>query len=379
MTTLEAIRTDSLLDRAATVAPVLAQHASRHDVEGTFVSESLDALRDAGLLAAGVPTELGGLGATNRELGELQRELAHHCGSTALATSMHQHVVCFTAWRYRRGLPGAEATLRRVADEGIVLVSTGGGDWTHPRGTAVRVEGGFRVSGTKRFASQSTAGTAMSTMAVFDDPEQGRRVLNLAVPFASDGVTVKDNWDTLGMRGTASNDIVFEDVFVPDERVLANRPYGVYDPPLQVIGSVAMPIISAVYLGVAEAAFSAAVDAARSRADDPTVRRQVGLIRHRLQVAAWTLDGVFDLVGPDPAPSAETLAAVMIAKREIALAGIEVCDLAMEVAGGGAFFRGSVVERCYRDIRAAKFHPTTPEDTLLLAGEQAFMPPGGPS
>ena len=370
---------DSLVERAADLAPVLREHAGRHDVEGTFVSESIDALRGAGLLAAGVPTELGGLGGDNRDLAALQRELAHHCGSTALATSMHQHVVCFTAWRYRRGLPGAEATLRRVAEEGIVLVSTGGGDWTHPRGTAVRVEGGFRVSGTKRFASQSVAGTAMSTMATYDDPEEGLRVLNLAVPFASDGVRVSDNWDTLGMRGTASNDVVLDDVFVPDERVLANRPYGVIDPPLQVIGSVAFPIVSAVYLGVAEAAFAAAVDAARSRADDPTVRRQVGLMQHRLQVASWTLDGVFDLVGPDPQPSAETLAAVMIAKREIALAGIEVCDLAMDVAGGSAFFRGSVVERCYRDIRAAKFHPTTPEDTLLLAGERAFTLPGDPS
>jgi alkylation response protein AidB-like acyl-CoA dehydrogenase len=372
MTTLEDTRTDSLLDRAATVAPVLAEHAGRHDVDGTFATESLDAIRDAGLLAAGVPVELGGLGADNRELAELQRELAHHCGSTALATSMHQHVVCFTAWRYRRGLPGAEATLRRVAEEGIVLVSTGGGDWTHPRGAAVKVDGGYLVSGHKRFASQSTAGTAMSTMATYDDPEEGQRVLNLAVPFASEGVTVLDNWDTLGMRATASNDVVLEDVFVPDERVLANRPYGVVDPPLQVIGSVAFPIVSAVYLGVAEAAFAAAVDAARTRSADPTVRRQVGLMQHRLQVAAWSLDAVLDLVGPDPAPSMETLTAVMVAKREIALAGIEVCDLAMEVAGGSAFFRGSVVERCYRDIRAAKFHPTTPEDTLLLAGDQAF-------
>ena len=379
MTTLEDHRTDSLLDRAAHVAPVLAQHASRHDVEGTFVSESLDALREAGLLAAGVPTELGGLGATNRELAELQRELAHHCGSTALATAMHQHVVCFTAWRYRRGLPGAEATLRRVAEEGIVLVSTGGGDWTHPRGTATRVDGGFRVTGTKRFASQSTVGAAMSTMAAYDDPEQGRRVLNLAVPFASEGVRVGDNWDSLGMRGTASNDVVLEDVFVPDERVLANRPYGVIDPPLQVIGCVAMPIISAVYLGVAEAAFDAAVTAARGRADDPVVRRQVGLMRHRLQVATWSLDGVLALIGPDPQPSTDHLAAVMVAKREVALAGREVCDLAMDVAGGAAFFRGSVVERCYRDIRAATFHPTTPEDTLLLAGDQALSPSGAPS
>ena len=95
------------------------------------------------------PTELGGLGATIREVAAVQRELAHHCGSTALATSMHQHVVSFTAWRYRRDLPGAEATLRRVADDGIVLVSTGGADLTHPKGEATKVEGGYRVSGRK--------------------------------------------------------------------------------------------------------------------------------------------------------------------------------------------------------------------------------------
>jgi alkylation response protein AidB-like acyl-CoA dehydrogenase len=372
MTTLQEPRTDSILVRAAELAPVLEQHAARHDVDGTFVSEATDALRDAGLLAAGVPTELGGLGADNRELTALQRELAHHCGSTALATSMHQHVVYFTTWRYRRGMPGAEATLRRVAEEGLVLVSTGGGDWTHPRGEAVRTEGGFRVTGRKRFASQSTVGTVMSTMAAYDDPDQGRRVLNLAVPFASEGVTVLDNWDTLGMRGTASNDIVLEDVFVPDERVLANRPYGVIDPPLQVIGSVAFPIISGAYLGVAEAAFTAAVESVRHRAEDPMVRRQVGLMKHRLQVASWALDSVLDVVGPDPAPSMDTLSAVMLAKREVALAGVEVCDIAMELAGGPAFFRGSVVERCYRDIRAAKFHPTTPEDTLQLAAEQVL-------
>jgi alkylation response protein AidB-like acyl-CoA dehydrogenase len=197
-------------------------------------------------------------------------------------------------------------------------------------------------------------------------------VLNLAVPFASEGVTVLDNWDTLGMRGTASNDIVLEDVFVPDERVLANRPYGVIDPPLQVIGSVAFPIISGAYLGVAEAAFTAAVESVRKRAEDPVVRRQVGLMKHRLQVASWALDSALDVVGPDPAPSMDTLSAVMLAKREVALAGVEVCDIAMDLAGGPAFFRGSVVERAYRDIRAAKFHPTTPEDTLQLAAEQVF-------
>jgi alkylation response protein AidB-like acyl-CoA dehydrogenase len=65
----------------------------------------------------------------------------------------------------------------------------------------------------------------------------------------------------------------------------------------------------------------------------------------------------------------------MIAKREIALAGVEVCDLAMEVGGGAAFFKGSVIERCYRDIRGIKFHPLPPEGTLLHAGKLTLGQP----
>ena len=366
---------DDLVARAKALAPVLSEHAASHDRDGDFVVESHAALREAGLLRAAVPVELGGDGATITELAALQRELAHHCGSTALATSMHQHVVAFTAWRYRRGLPGAEATLRRVAEEGIVLVSTGGGDFTHPRGEAVKVDGGFRVTGVKRFASQSSHGTVMSTMFTYDDPEQGRRILNMAVPISAEGVSVADNWNTMGMRGTASDDLRLEDVFVPEDKVLANRPYGVVDPPLQVIASIAFPIVSAVYLGVAESAYQSALGFAAGRADQPLVQRQVGLMANRLQVAGWALDGALRAVGDDPAPSLETFAAVMAAKREIALAGIEVCDLAMEVAGGPAFFKGSPIERAYRDVRAAKFHPLTPEDTLTHAGRLALELP----
>lgn len=359
-------------ERARVIGPVLAEHAARHDADGTFVTEAYDALREAGLLKAAVPVELGGDGATIAELTALQRELAHHCGSAALASSMHQHVVAFTAWRFRRGLPGAEATLRRVAEEGIVLVSTGGGDYTHPRGEAVRVDGGFRVSGRKRFASQSGHGTVISTMFVHDDPDQGRRVLNVAVPVAAEGVRVTDNWDTLGMRGTASNDIVLEDVFVPDERVLANRPYGVVDPPLQVISEIAFPIISGAYLGIAEAAYDAAVAAAAPKADSPLVQRRLGRMRQRLQVASWALDGAVAAVGEDARPSHDAYLAVMLAKAEVADAGLEVCDLAMEVAGGPAYFRGSVIERAYRDVRAVKFHPLTPEATHVEAGRNAL-------
>jgi alkylation response protein AidB-like acyl-CoA dehydrogenase len=371
---MEAGRDAALRDWAAGFGPVLAANADRHDRDGTWVQDSYDHLRDNGVLALAVPAELGGMGATIRETSLVMRELAQYCGSTALAMSMHQHVTAFTAWRYRRELPGAEATLRRVAEEGIVLVSTGGADFTMPRGEAVKVDGGYRVSGRKIFASQSPAGTVMSTMFPYEDAERGTRVLNMAVPFGA-GVTVHDNWNTLGMRGTASNDVTIEDVFVPDEKILADRPYGVVDPPLQVIASIAFSIINGVYLGVAESAAKHALLAAAAKATDPTVQRQVGLMQNRLQIAAWAHDGAVAIVGDNPAPSMETVAATMAAKREIGLAGIEVCDLAMEIAGGAAFFRGSPIERAYRDIRGVKFHPFTPEATLLHAGRLALGQP----
>lgn len=366
---------EDFIARARAVGAQIADVADSPDGDeraGSALSAGVELIRSAGLLSMAVPVELGGSGATPAEVAAVQRELARHSGSVGLATAMHQHVVAFTAWRYRRELPGAEATLRRVANDGLILLSTGGADYTDPHGEAVAVEGGFRVSGRKRFVSLSTEGDVLSTMFSYDDPDAGRRVLNVAVPVADPGVAIADNWDALGMRGTASNDVRIDDVFVPAERVLANRPWGVVDGPLQVIASIAMPIIAAVYLGVAEAAFEAAVAAAADRSSDPTVQRQVGAMAHRLTVAGWALDRVLAEVGDDPTPSEDLYTSVMIAKREVALAGVEVCDQAMELVGGPAYLRGSIIERAYRDIRAAKFHPHTPEATLRLAGRRAF-------
>jgi acyl-CoA dehydrogenase len=370
----ESEREQQLVAWAGELGREVAEHAERHDRDGTFVVEAYQLLAESGYLALAVPAELGGRGATVRQVAMAQRELARHCGSTALASVMHQHVVLFTAWRHRRDMPGAEATLRRVADEGIVLVSTGGGDLTNPRGSATRVDGGFLVSGRKPFASQAPVGAAMSTMFPYDDPDEGRVVLNMAIPTSSEGVTVLETWDALGMRGTGSHDIELKDVFVSDQQVLARRPHGRIDGPLQVILSIAMPPIAAVYLGVAEAARDHAVGliAGTARAEDTLRQRQIGLMDTRLRVAAWALDGALDMVGDDPTPSMDTVVAVMAAKREIALAAVEVCQLALEVGGGAAFSRTQPIERYLRDVQAARYHPLDPEESLVHAGKVAL-------
>ena len=263
---------------AAELGSRIAGHSAKHDRDGTFVTEAYDEMRASGYLTLAVPTELGGQGATIRQVAMAQRELARHCASTALASTMHHHVVLFTAWRYRRGLPGAEATLRRVVDDGIVLVSTGGADTTRPRGEAKKVDGGFLVSGRKIFASQSPTGAVMSTMFPYDDPDEGRIVLNMAVPMSAEGVNVLDNWDAMGMRGTGSHDVEIKDVFIPEDKVIARRPYGRLDPPLQVIFSIALlPIVGRLpgccRGGVRPCARGRRRDATCRRSDHPTSGR----------------------------------------------------------------------------------------------------------
>jgi acyl-CoA dehydrogenase len=361
---------DRFVPWAAELGRQFAEHSVRHDRDGTFVEEAFDLIRESGYLGLAVPTELGGRGATIRQVAWAQSEMARHDASAALALSMHLHITLFGVWRYRREMPGAEAMLRRVVDDNIILVSTGGSDFTRPNGTAEKVDGGYKVNGRKIFASQVPVGDVFSTMFTYDDPEQGKRVLNMSVPVKAEGVDVLDTWDAMGMRGSGSHDAQLTDVFVTDAQVSGNRPWGVIDPPLMVIGSIAIPVIAAVYLGVAEAARDRALEAiaGTSKTDDPLVQRLAGLLDYKLRAARWAMTGLFDEVGDDPQPEMSTFVAAMQAKRVVSEEAVSACDVALQLVGGAGFYRKLGIEQAIRDIRGVQFHPLTPELTLLHAG-----------
>jgi acyl-CoA dehydrogenase len=369
--------TDAFVGFAAEVGARIAPYREAHDREGTFVAEAYEVFRDTGYLRLAVPVECGGMGATIAQVAAAQAELARHCPSAALAVAMHLHITLFAAWRFRRDMPGAEGLLRKVADQGAVYVSTGGSDFTQPNGVAVKVEGGYRVTGRKVFASQAPVGDVLSGFFTYDDPEEGPRVLAMGIPFAAEGFEIVETWDAMGMRGTGSHDLQLTDVFVADGQVMSNRPYGVVDPPLMVILSHAMPVISAVYLGVAEAARDRLVEMVRdsAKATDPLVQRLVGLVDYKLRVARWSLFGAIEQVGADPTPSMDNLVVVMQAKRAIAEEAVAACDVALQAAGGVAYSRRAGLEQAVRDVRGVVFHPMDPEKTLLHAGCVALDQP----
>jgi alkylation response protein AidB-like acyl-CoA dehydrogenase len=368
---------DAFVPFAAQVGAELAPFSAGHDRDGTFVDEAYDIMRRTGYLRLAVPVDCGGLGATIAQVAAAQAELARHCASAALASAMHMHIALFAAWRKRRDMPGAEAMLRRIVDEDLVFVSTGGSDFTHPNGTATKVDGGYRVSGRKVFASQAPAGNVLSSFFTYEDPTEGRRVLAMGIPFAADGVDIIETWDAMGMRGTGSHDIELTDVFVSDAQVMSNRPWGVVDPPLMVIISHAMPVIAAVYLGVAEGARDRLTELLRGsdKSLDPIVQRAVGLVDYKTRVARWSLFGAIAQIGDDPTPSMENVVLAMQAKRAVAEEAVSACDVALQAAGGAAYSRALGFEQAVRDVRGVAFHPFTPELTLVHAGRVALDQP----
>jgi acyl-CoA dehydrogenase len=376
-TPTEPLTDDEVRALAAGVGGAAAPFDAGHDRDATFVTESYAEMAACGYLRLAVPAELGGLGASMRQVVLAEEELGSWSGSAALAAAMHLYLTLVQRWRLRRGAPDAEAVLRRVAADGLVLATSGGSDWVCPSTTATEVDGGFRLDGRKVFCSQAPVAGVISTSAVLGTPGPDAVVLHAGVPMAAPGVSIVETWDTLGMRGTASHDVIFDGVFVPAGKIMGRRPYGVLAGPLLAAAIHFAPVAGAAYLGVARGACAEAVRVtARRGTPSPSAVRLIGEMQARLRVARWALLGAVEDIGDDPAVDETTLATVMTAKRHAVLEARAVVDLALEVAGGTAFFRTSPLERAYRDVRGGLFHPLTPEATLTLLGERAVREPG---
>ena len=338
------------------LGPQFAAQAASRDESAVFVAENYEALHARGVFKALVPEELGGGGLAHSEMCAFVRGLARHCGGTALALSMHQHLVAAAVYNYRNGKPG-QKLLEKVAS-GVILVSTGANDWLASNGQVEAVEGGYRVSARKPFASGSPKGNVLVTSAPYEDPEAGWQVLHFPVPLSAEGVSLAGDWQTLGMRATGSETVVLDRVFVPEEAVVMRRPRSEYHPAYNVILTVAMPLILSAYLGVAEAAAEIARGQARKRADDAAMPVLLGELTNLLTTAQIVHASMVAITNDwDFENTVETADAILVRKTIAAKAIIATVEKALEVAGGAGFYRKLGLERLLRDVHGVQFHP----------------------
>jgi alkylation response protein AidB-like acyl-CoA dehydrogenase len=381
-------RERDVVERAASGAAIAAEHAARHDRDGTFPVEGLAELASNGYLGLVIPRALGGEGASVTEV--VHGNLALAKGDASLGLVVAMHAALLGRVRDAGVWPGAQfervarvvvaarnghgALINSLASEPEMGSPSRGG---LPSTTATRTLEGWRLNGRKTFSS----GSPVLHWAVVSAAVQGEAAAqpylgNFLVPMASPGVRIEPSWDTLGMRATGSDTVVFEDVEVSvDDEV--PRPVAGESVPHERAWSLT---VAAVYLGVAEAARDFAVQFARSRkpsalegrtiASLPSIRERAG----RMDLLLFEARGL--LVGTarawDASPSAEFDAALAAAKVVTSNNAIAVAEKAMRLVGGSSLDRNAPLERHYRDVRGGLHHPPQDDAALALFAKQAL-------
>ena len=363
---------DDLLER-------IRSRAAVHDRENTFPDDDLADLKDAGYLSILVPRALGGAGLGLAEASVLQQRLAGAAPATALAVNMHLVWTGVAKVLADRGLDAlrfvqegavtGEVFAFGISEAGNDLVLFGSGTDAAPL-----PDGGYAFTGTKIFTSLAPVWTQLGLHGLDTTSENAPQMVYAFVPRSevqAGRVVVRDDWDTLGMRGTQSRTTVLRDAVAPADRVVRTLPPGPSPDPLVFgIFSVFELLLASVYTGIARRALDLAVDAANRRTSkrtgnpygqDPDIRWRIAdmalaydALPPQLESLARDVDTLIDH-GP------RWFSLLAGVKHRAVTSAKAIVDDAVLVAGGSSYFAGHELGRLYRDVLAGLFHPSDPE------------------
>ena len=375
------ILTPDLLDR-------LRSRAAGYDRDNSFFTEDLEDLRSAGYLALFSPKEAGGAGFSIPQVVQCQRLLATAAPATALAVNMHL-VWCGVAHLLARRGDNSLAFVLEDAARGELyafgISEPGNAAVLFDSRTAARPQGNgaFSFTGTKIFTSLSPAWTRLGIFGRDDsDPEDPRLIFGFA-PRGTAGITVRDDWNTMGMRASQACTTVLADVVLTADQLVRSTPVGPHsDTFVFGIFSLFETLLSAVYTGVGDRAVELAVTAAQERttagggsaAHDP-------LTRWKVADAAIRMDGIhpqLEAIARDLEDGTDhgsfwfpRLSSLKYRATETARTVVET---AVRVSGGRSYSRGAELERLYRDVLAGMFHPSS-EDSVHGSVANAWLGP----
>jgi alkylation response protein AidB-like acyl-CoA dehydrogenase len=359
----EHILPDALLRR-------FAERCAGYDRENRFFHEDFDDLRSAGYLTIPVPKELGGAGLTLAEVCREQRRLGYYAPATALGVNMHLYWVGLVADLWHQGDRSLEWLLREAIEGEVFNAghSERGNDLPVLLSTskAERVDGGFRFTGHKMFGSLMPVWTRCGLHATWADAEGGPKIVHAFLPRCSAGWRMVENWDTLGMRATRSDDTLLEGAFVPDKYIARIVPAGGVDAFVLGIFAWALLGFANIYYGVAQRAIDLALPGIKGKSSLGVSRSMAYHPEIQHTVAEMML--AFDSIGPHIDRIAEDWsngvdhgaawpAKIVSAKYHAVEACWRIVDKAMEVSGGAGMFRANELERLFRDARCGRFHP----------------------
>lgn len=359
--------------------------ASGYDRENRFFSEDFEELRSRGYLKAIIPKEFGGLGLNLAEYCQPLRRVAYHAPATALATNMHMYWTGVATDMRKMGDDSLEWMLREAANGEVFAAGHGeaGNDLPLFLSTtrAERVDGGYRFYGHKIFGSLTPVWTRLGMHGMDAADPRGPHVIHAFMPRDTEGYSIKETWDTLGMRATRSDDTILEGAFVPDRYIARVVPAGVPDLFVLSIFAWAESTFANVYAGLAERAKDLAIESIKKKTSLGLTRSMAyhPEIQHSVAEMILTLEAIgpqIDRIASDWANGVDHgmgWPLKLVAAKHNAVEGAKrVVDIAMGLSGGTGMFKSSELERLYRDVRCGGFHPANTFITHEIVGKTAL-------
>lgn len=381
-----------VLDLARELAQEFHAVGAEADESNEFPVSLVPRYKDSGLCGLVVPKRYGGLGADIWTATRVSWELAKGDPACALAFNMHTTMIGIL-----RGLLNDERReewLSRIAHERLILC----GPFSEERAgliglsetTAAPVAGGFVVNGSKTWATLSEVADLIAFSATVTDDEAGllpadfqehaRQECVFVLPMDTPGISIEQTWDSLGMRGTGTQTVHFQQVEAPMSALGGAFRTGLFRE-----FEWAVMTFAGVYMGLIDKAYDELLAILRKKKLGPTldgpdlaprdlgyVQAAVGKARVDRETCARLLEmscrQLLDGQDATWAPGSR-IGMLEVAKVVVTETATDLVSDAMRLVGGSSFRHGHLLERLYRDARSGPFHPLTTDQIYDVLGK----------
>ncbi|MER5280255.1 3-hydroxy-9,10-secoandrosta-1,3,5(10)-triene-9,17-dione monooxygenase oxygenase subunit [Streptomyces sp. NPDC002809] len=377
---------NEVLESVRALLPAIEQRAAATDEARRIPDATIRELSGAGVFRMLQPARFGGLEGDPVDFYRVVREISAVCCSTGWVAS----VLGVHPWQL--GLFPQQAQEDVWGEDRDTRISSS----YAPVGRLTPVEGGYELAGRWSFSSgcEHASWALLGALVV---GAQGRPVDFLTVLVPRSDYRIEDMWDVVGLRGTASNDVLVDSAFVPAHRVLRNYEQAQLKVPGQQVnpgplyrlpfGAIFTSAVTAPVIGAVSGGYASYVSRMKERvrlslgggsfAEDPFAQVAIARAASDIDATVLQMDRNLRELAELAAAGREIPMELRLRTRRDQVRGTEravaAIDLLFKTAGGNALRRGNPVERAWRDAHAGSVHVANDvERALAMYGRGAF-------
>jgi butyryl-CoA dehydrogenase len=354
---------------------VVAPKAKELDESGRFPTEIVAQLSEMGMMGMMVPEQWGGAGMDAVSYAMALEEISAACASTGVIMSVNNSLVCYPLNQYGSDEQKKKwlTPLAQGKKLGCFALSEPG-HGSDPAGLklqATRVEGGYRLRGTKNWITNGREADVCIVFATVDKNLGHKGICAFIVDTKSQGFVVSKLEDKLGITASSTAQLFFDDVFVPSDCLLGKEGQGF---------KIALTTLDGGRIGIAAQALGIAKCAFEASKRFASEREQFGAPIAKLQAIQWFIaDMATRLQGArlltwSAAKNKDTglkfTKEAAMAKLSASEAAMWITTKAIQVHGGYGFTKEYVVERNFRDAKITEIYEGTSEIQRIVVAAQ---------